>query len=214
MVGNISYRVGDDPAQVRINRTHLLRSIGATEESLATPDQVHSATVRWVDGPGRYEASDGLLTRIPDVVLGVTVADCVPVLLADPAQGVVAAVHAGWRGSAEGIVRTAVAEMIASAGSVAEEIIAYVGHAAGACCYEVGNEVAARFAENVRVTRDGRLFIDLKAENRNQLIASGLRASNISVSAECTICSTHLHSFRRDGARSGRMMAIIQRRDH
>ncbi len=213
LAGNLSYRVGDDPAQVRKNRDALFALIGATEDVLATPDQVHSASIRWVDQPGRHEECDGLMTRTPGLALGVTIADCVPVLLADPVRGVVAAVHAGWRGSAERIVQKAVAEMVSTAGSDPHEIRAYIGHAAGACCYEVGGEVADRFHDGVRHVRQGRIFLDLKAENRNQLLAGGLRESHITLGPECTICSPRLHSYRRDGARSGRMMAVILRRE-
>jgi hypothetical protein len=207
---NLSYRVGDDPERVRRNRQVFFGSLGILVQSLALPSQVHGTTVREVERPGEYPECDALLTRTPEVFLCITVADCVPILLYAPAQGVIGAVHAGWRGTAERIVALAVRRMVESYGVDPSGLHAWLGPSAGVCCYTVGEEVASRMDPRF-VARDGRgTVVDLKSANRQLLLATGLDAARIEVSPSCTISEREVfHSYRRDRDASGRMMAVI-----
>lgn len=207
---NLSFSVGDDELSVRENRRRFFSALGIPVEALAIPRQVHSATVARVDGPGTLAETDALITNVPGVYLCVTVADCVPILLYDPEHRAVAAVHAGWRGSAAGILSLALKLMRSAFGTWPGELRAYVGPAAGGCCYEVGPEVARSFPARYVTDYQASRRLDLKAFNADTLREAGLDPSHIEVSPLCTITESHLfHSYRRDGPRSGRMMAVI-----
>ena len=147
--------------------------------------------------------ADALLEDRPGAVVAVKTADCIPVLLADERRHAVAAVHAGWRGTAAGIAARAVEAMTARFGSNPADLHAAVGPGIGACCYEVGPEVAAQFG------LEGRVHLDLPAENRRQLANSGIPTGRIYVSGLCTMCRPEFHSFRRDREAAGRMYSFI-----
>lgn len=207
---NLSFNVGDDPARVQENRLRLLHHLGTTPNRLALPGQVHSATVRRADQPGLYERCDALVTGSAGLALGVTVADCVPVFLADQRLRVIAAVHAGWRGTAAEISRAAVETLAREYGSRPADLVAYIGPAAGACCYVVGGDVARHFAPEEIHEKEGRPYLDLKGANVRQLLEAGVPPSQVECSPHCTISEeTLFHSYRRDGGQSGRMMGVI-----
>ena len=153
---------------------------------------------------------DVLATDLPSVALVVQTADCVPILLAG--GGAIAAVHAGWRGTAVEAAAAGVAAL-AELGAAPESLRAWLGPSIGVCCYEVGGDVAARFAgEFVRASCAGRFRLDLTAVNRAQLVAAGVRPENVSAHPACTMCGGATYaSYRRDGARAGRMIALIVR---
>lgn len=207
---NTSFRVGDAKQNVRENRRRFLQGLGIGEEQLAIPGQVHSATVHRVETAGPVPECDGLVTGVRGVFLSVTVADCLPLLMAAPAAGVVAAVHAGWRGTVAGIATRAVALLTRDYGIRPDDLLAYLGPSARACCYEIGGDIAGLFATVALRTEGERHFLDLEVANRLQLLEAGVKAENIESSPDCTISRPDLyHSYRRDGNRSGRMMAVI-----
>jgi YfiH family protein len=207
---NTSFHVGDLEENVIRNRDLFCRSLGITRREIAVPGQVHSAIVRRVDRPGEVPECDALVTSTPRVFLSISVADCVPILLCDPRVQTVAAVHAGWRGTATGILTRVIKQMCSDFGATPEGIIAYLGPAASSCCYYVGEEVASQFDSRFVLRGEKGTIVDLKGANVRQLLDSGIRESQIEVSPSCTISESALfHSFRRDGARSGRMMAVI-----
>jgi polyphenol oxidase len=168
--------------------------------NLATLKQIHSADCRAAEGrTGELGRGDGLLEDTPGAVVAVKTADCVPVLLVDERRRAVAAVHAGWRGTAAGIVRRAIAAMRERFGTAAADLDAAIGPAIGPCCYEVGPEVAAQFG------REGRVHLDLESENRRQLLDAGMAAGRIYAASLCTMCQAgEFHSFRRDRESAGR----------
>jgi YfiH family protein len=176
-------------------------------EGVVTVHQVHSARVLTSgEAAGRPDA-DALITGTPGVAIGVKTADCVPVLLADPVHRAVAAVHAGWRGTAASIVQAAIRRMAQEYGTRPEDLHAMIGPSIGACCYEVGPEVAAEFG--IRIL--SRVRLDLWQLNRKQLEAAGLNPANIELLEECTRCDAErYHSYRRDGAAAGRMLSWIR----
>jgi len=209
---NLSFKVGDDPANVQKNREIFFGALGISLAHLAIPGQVHGTTVRRVEGPGEYAETDALITSHAGVFLCVSVADCVPVLLVDPSRGTIGAVHAGWRGTASGITSAAVRAMQTEFGSGPAALLASIGPSASSCCYRVGEDVASRFSPSFVRREEGECFVDLKGANRSQLLEAGLRPENVELSPHCTISDALLfHSFRRDGAQSGRMMAVIGR---
>lgn len=207
---NLSFKVGDNPSNVEENRKLFLASFGTSPARLVTAGQVHGFVVQTVSAPGQVPECDGLVTDVPELFLGISVADCVPVLMVDTQSRVIAAVHAGWRGTSLKIVQQAIGVMRKEFGSQPTNIVAFIGPGASACCYSVGEEVAGTFDASVVTTRDGKIFVDLKAANNLALISYGVPAHQIEVSPHCTISDSHLfHSFRRDKEKSGRMLAVI-----
>jgi YfiH family protein len=172
--------------------------------NLATVKQIHSSTCVAAGGrTGVLGEGDALLEDAPGSVVAVKTADCIPLLLVDEKQRAVAAVHAGWRGTAAGIVAAAVAQMRRRFGTQPQDVHAAIGPGIGKCCYEVGPEVAAQFGEQ------GRAHIDLAAENRRQLVAAGVTPGRIYASNLCTQCMPEeFHSFRRDKEASGRLYSF------
>ena len=207
---NLSYHVGDDPQAVRENRRLFLASVGAGEGSLAQPKQCHSARVMRADRWGPYESCDGLISNRRGLFLAVSVADCLPIFLADPVHKAIAAVHAGWRGTEAAIVTNAVRLMAREFGTSGSDLVAYLGPSARSCCYEVGPEVAQKFRDHVVERREGRLYLDIVKENVSQMVDVGVQERNIEVNPMCTITEKLLlHSYRRDSSRSGRMLGVI-----
>lgn len=175
-------------------------------------------------GEGSAPAGDALLTNQPGILLSVRVADCVPILVADPRRRAIAAVHAGWRGSLERIVEKAVGEMHRVFESDPADLLAAIGPSIRACCYEVGPEVVDAFRSRFEASEEffearppghdldctlaGHL--DLVAVARHQLRSAELRASNIHVAQFCTACRTDLfYSHRKECGHTGRMTAVI-----
>jgi polyphenol oxidase len=180
---------------------------------LATAQQVHSATVLTADdGAGQIGVGDAIITDRPGRLVGVRTADCVPILLVDPVNRAVAAVHAGWRGTAVAIVRCTISEMTGRFGTVPLHVLSAIGPAIGKCCYEVGSDVAGQFVRWMPEIehRVKPVNLDLEEANRRQLIEAGVQPGNIFAGAPCTFCTADtFHSYRRDKDRAGRMISCI-----
>lgn len=220
---NLGLHVGDAPEAVRENRRRALMAAGTDPDRLTLGEQVHGTGLRWVEparcGAGAWEAStalpatDGLLTRQRGVVLGVLVADCVPLLLADLEAGLVAAVHAGWRGTAGRIGARAVEAMVA-AGADPSRILAAMGPSIGPCCYQVSPDLASRFdglfGEDVVRSEVPGPRLDLRLANRQALLEAGLDEKHISWHPPCTACQTDRYfSHRAQGGKAGRQAGLI-----
>jgi YfiH family protein len=207
---NLSASVGDDEMNVTRNRELFFHALGVYSPSVAQPNQVHGGVVRSVRKGGRYSSCDALVTNVPGVFLAVSVADCIPVLMVDRMRKVVAAVHAGWKGTLERIVENTIVQMEREYGTHASDISAFIGPGAAACCYEVGPEVSSRFNGRFVRSANAKVHLDLKSANEDQLLNMGVRRSEIEINGRCTICNPSLfHSFRRDREKSGRMLAVI-----
>jgi len=166
--------------------------------------QIHSGIVIRARAEGLQGEADAIITTNPELWVSIRTADCLPILLADPAARVVAAVHAGWRGTVEQIAAQAVAGMLAL-GAELSSIQAAIGPGIGLCCFEVGPEVSPHFGA------EGKTCIDLAEANERQLVESGLELDNIWISKHCTKCSPELfHSYRRDAGEAGRMVSAIR----
>ena len=190
----------------RAEREQTLRAIGVADTPVAWAKQVHGAAVLAARA-GECGRGDALATEQRALALAVATADCVPVLLAS--RRAVAAVHAGWRGLVAGVLPAASAAL-ADSGALR----AWIGPAIGACCYEVGDDVArevvgASHADVAQLGPRGKPHLDLAAAARWQLEASGIRDVELLVS--CTYCDPRWWSYRRDGAAAGRNLAFIWR---
>ena len=195
------------------NRRRLAQTIGFEIDRLVTGEQTHSLNIAVVtdadvgrgsvDIDSRIPCTDALITNCRGIALMVLTADCVPVLLYDPATHSAAAIHAGWRGTANGIVGLTVKKMADEFGTKPENLMAAIGPCIGTCCFEVGDDVAGHFSRwpdtILRCRELLRPHIDLVLANRLQLEQAGVQASNIESSDECTKCGPHcLFSHRRN----------------
>ncbi|RFU22593.1 peptidoglycan editing factor PgeF [Geodermatophilus marinus] len=208
---NLGDHVGDDPADVAANRARLAAELGVPGEHLVWMQQVHGTGVAVVDGPvtGALPATDAVVTRTPGLVLCVLVADCVPVLLADAAAGVVAAVHAGREGVRTGVVPAALAAM-RRLGSRPADVTALLGPAVCGACYEVPRAMqaeVARVAPAAAVrTRRGTPALDLRAGVAELLGAAGV--GQVVHDPRCTVEDRRLFSHRSDDV-TGRQAGVV-----
>ncbi len=233
---NLGWTKEDEPSAVVENRRRFVQAVDGRHgpSALVTLRQMHSAIVRLVkeaDGAleGRLQTAegkavlegDGLITSQPGVLLAVGTADCVPVLVADVEKRVVAAFHAGWRGTAAQIVEQGIATMTDEYGSRAEDLIAAVGPSIGPCCYTVGEEVRNAFSQRFQQAdrlfdqREGRAYLNLWEANREQLLNAGIEDSQIAVMGECTACKRYesgeprYFSHRGEHGVAGRMLNVV-----
>ncbi|MCL4540261.1 MAG: peptidoglycan editing factor PgeF [Bacteroidetes bacterium] len=193
------------------NRREFFASLGFDESSVVRCNQVHGDGIRIADSAVTFPATDALLTRSRNLLLAISVADCAPVLIFDRRQHIVAAVHSGWKGTSKNIAGKTAEFMQNELNSNPEDVVAFIGPSAGACCYEVGEEVAGHFRSEYKkaASKPGKFMLDLKQAIASQLVERKIPASNIEVSDRCTICDLNFHSFRRDGESSGRMLGVV-----
>lgn len=217
---NLGTKGGDQPGNVAENRRRFLSLFGKGEEDLVYGEQVHGSNVALVDHTSCavVPETDGLVTAAPGLVLGAFAADCLLVYLWDRQVPSIGLVHAGWRGTLGGIVYKAVEKMQHQLAARPEKIQALLAPSIGPCCYEVGPdlmEIAGkanwRDAAVFSPAGEGRTFLDLRATNKNILLAAGLRADNIKISSLCTRCNPHFfYSYRGSGGKlTGSQMGIF-----
>jgi purine-nucleoside/S-methyl-5'-thioadenosine phosphorylase / adenosine deaminase len=209
---NLGYGLGDSDVHVDANIRRFLDA--AALPMPHTARQCHGTAILACHGPGRQHAeeADILLAVGEQAAVGIRTADCVPILLADPRQRRLAAVHAGWRGTATRAVVHAVRAMQA-AGSKPSELLVAIGPSIGPCCYAIGDDTAGRLgyldpaAAFHRV--DGIIHADLALLNARQLVACGIPTASIEHLSACTACQPQrFFSHRRDHGRTGRHLAV------
>lgn len=211
---NLSSTVGDDPERVEENWERLRRVTGL---AFARVRQVHGCRVVEAGaGTSPVEEADAVTTAVPGVAACVSVADCVPVLLADPRSGAVAAVHAGWRGTLDRAAREGVRALIERHGARPSDLLAAIGPSIGPCCFEVSRDLAVRFRDEIGPTtgnpRNHGSRADLWLANERVLREAGVSPRRVEVLARCTSCEEGLFfSHRRDEGRTGRQVAFIAR---
>ena len=222
---NINRYCGDDATTIAQNRAALCQLLGINDDRLLMPHQVHLTEVVQIDEAflnlsadeqqQRLEGADALMTHVGRVCIGVSTADCIPVLLYDPAHQAVCAIHAGWRGTVQRIVKTAIDKMKQAYGSHPQEMMAQIGPGISLDSFEVGNEVYEAFAaagfEMQTISRhDAKWHIDLPVCNRQQLESEGVLLQHISISDDCTFKQPDTwFSARRLGIQSGRIFTGI-----
>lgn len=211
---NICDYTGDSIEHVDSCRNLLCRHLGISREKLIVPHQTHSSHCVIIDqipvDYNKLNGTDAVATKLRGVVIGISTADCIPILLADPCNEIIAATHAGWRGAINGIIQSTIATMV-SLGSKPKDIIASMGPAICSRCFEVGDDVASRFPQScVKNANHAKPHIDLAKYAANQLIASGVEANNIAGPPACTRCnSDKFFSARALGINSGRIFSAI-----
>lgn len=176
-----------------------------TQDAMASLRQIHSNRVIAAASSGCLGEADALVTAAPGVAVSIRTADCIPILLADRRTGAIAAVHAGWRGTAARIAAETLARLRAEFGTHPEDILAAIGPGIGPCCYQVGADVARQFGES------GPARLNLAEHNRRQLTAAGVPDAHIELVSPCTFCDDRFFSYRREGERAGRMISFIRR---
>ena len=216
---NINRYCGDSVEAISSNRALLCQLLGIDDDRLLMPHQVHETEIAAVDETSQesqLEGVDALMTNVRGLCIGVSTADCIPVLLYDKMHRAVSAIHAGWRGTVKRIAEKAVAQMTAVYGSRPADMIAQIGPGIHVESFEVGDEVyeafaAAGFAMETISRRYGeRWHIDLPECNRQQLLATGIPEAQISVSPICTYQHPDLYfSARRLSINSGRIFTGI-----
>jgi polyphenol oxidase len=207
----------------------LAACVGAS--TVAQASQVHGRAVATVHAerswPQPWPEADVLLSHDPAIAVAVRAADCVPLLMADCRTGVVAAVHAGWRGTAAGAAVAALEAMTDEFGTMPADVVVAIGPCIGSCCYEVGSELVDAFAAAgherylidrwflapapPRGTRERpKLRLDLAGANRDQLVLAGVGESSIHACGLCTAMHPDvLTSYRAEGAKAGRLAGVI-----
>ena len=208
---------GDDEVHIAANKVALCGLLGIDCNRLVMPHQVHDCVVRRIDGPqqGGIEGVDAVMTDVPQLCIGVSTADCIPVLLYDSTHRAVSAVHAGWRGTVLRIVQKAVEAMHDAYGTVPAELLAVIGPGISLDSFEVGDEVyeqfhAAGFDMQPISRHDAKWHIDLPMCNRLQLMEAGIPANHIQMTNICTYQQYERYfSARRLGIQSGRIYTGI-----
>ena len=214
---NLGINTEDLPENVTKNRGLFFDELGISEQQFAAAYQVHGEEILIVEQPGRYEGYDALMTNQTGIFVGVTVADCTPILVYDAHNQAVAAIHAGWRGTAAQLVAKTLKAMQQQFGTRPEGCYAYVGTCIDVCSFEVGEEVAAQFSDEFKQfnsTRNKHL-VDLKAANFNQLSNFGIPQNQIETSPYSTVLNnTDYFSYRQEKGKTGRMLAVIGLKNH
>lgn len=222
---NLSLYSGDDIQHVIANRLKLSDAVGISIKRLFIPYQTHEDKVLVIDEAFlslsneeqllQLSGIDALITNRKDVCIGVTTADCVPILLFDPEKKVLASIHAGWKGTVQRIAKKVALKMIDQYGCNSQNILAGIAPSISPEIFEVGDEVGKAFTDkgfdlssiSFRNQHTGKLHIDLWEANRLQLVDAGLLPKNIEVAGMCTYKDADLFfSARRQTIHSGRMV--------
>ena len=236
---NLGFTDWDTRENVLENRRRLQSAMGAPDLPLITLKQIHSDVIHvFDDAPSDPCRGDASITNRAGLLLAVQTADCVPILLADPKKRVIAAIHAGWRGTLARIAAKTIGKMQMHFGTGPRDLLGAIGPSIGPCCYEVGTEVATQFLSQfadattyfdefrtgdepnpiqwLNMMPPGHqpppkgVLLDLRKANRSQLLAAGLRPQNIHTIDLCTACRPDLlFSYRKEGPASGRLLSVI-----
>lgn len=205
---NLGIHTDDDPAHLAQNLSLFCQSLGISEDTLIRSYQVHGDQIWEAQQPDYLSGYDSIITQKPGLFAGVGVADCCPVLLADPTQKIAAAIHAGWKGTVSQIVAKTLLRMMESYGSNPTDILAYVGPCISQVHFEVGDEVAAQFDELHKRIHGPKWHVDLKEANADQLRKLGVQ--HIEIDPTCTVENNlDFFSHRKEKGVTGRMLAVI-----
>ena len=215
---NLGYTVGDEPKNVTQNFNLLASVLEIEKKQLVSPKQTHSKNIGIVTSSGDiFPDTDALITNIPGICLFIRTADCVPILLYDPVQKAVAAIHSGWRSTLQEISKHTIELMQREFGTNPANLIAGIGPSIGPDVYEVGPEVVEQFKNHFAfdnyitpVKNSDKGLLNLWEINHQILINSGIPDEQIEIAEMCTYSSPELfYSARRDGIISGRMATGI-----
>jgi len=219
---SLALHTGEEERSIVANRNILAKALESSSPlHFIVANQTHSDHIKiidnsvsrgWKSNLDAIEDCDALITNLSNVVLTILTADCVPILLYDPVQQVVAAVHAGWKGSKAQIVKKTVRKMIHTFDTNPTDIQVGIAPSIGACCYEVGEDVAKYFFDTPLAykQKEEKYMLNLPYVNKQQLLECGVKESHIEMSHICTACNVeHYFSYRKEQGCSGRFMSMI-----
>lgn len=225
---NISPYCGDDPIAVNKNKAILSKELSLDSDRFFLPGQTHGDGIKIINNyflslsnkaqTKFLENTDALITSVPGICIGVATADCVPILVYDTKQKIIAAIHAGWRGTVKRVTEKTVALMIKELSSNPKDLLAGIGPSIGPEAFEVGEEVVEEFKLHDLNWKDltfinhttGKSHIDLWKANKLQLLECGIPEQQIEICEICTYTNhTDLFSARRLGIKSGRIISGI-----
>jgi len=209
---NLGWSTADNQLNTSENRRRFFSALGMKENQVASAHQVHGDSILHVSNPGRYDGYDALITREKDLLVCVSVADCTPILIFDAKNEAIAAIHAGWRGTALSIVSSTLEQMKTVFGTQGRDCYAFIGTCIDVCDYEVDADVADYFDTAFKKMNPqiGKFFLDLKLANRQQLVEGGLSPERIEISPFSTLThNSDYFSHRAEKGITGRMLAAI-----
>jgi len=221
---NLGFNSGDDPRSVSQNRTYLCNILDIKPNRIIFPKQTHSATIKIInhdyldiaepEKKNFLSETDAVITDLKGISIGIKTADCLPILLFDQKRKVIAAIHAGWRGTVQNIAGLTVRRMISEFNSDPADIIAGIGPSISPSVYEVGKEVwmqfDQRYLQSIGSLSGDKRMLDLWKANQDQLTKAGVPANQIELAGLCTYSNPKtFFSARRDGAKTGRMATGI-----
>jgi hypothetical protein len=210
---NMSYSVGDDPQNITENRESFFNNLGLNTESVAFQKQVHGDKISFIKSGGTCGTSDAMITDKNNIGLAISTADCCAVFIYDPVKKVLAGVHSGWRGTSKEILLKVLQKLSNEFDSAPGDLICYLSPSISDTNYEVGAEVAEQFDLNYLKQDNGKYLLDIPKINEDLLLNYGVIPQNIQVSNLCSYeYSSILHSYRRDGKKSGRALGVIAMR--
>lgn len=213
---NLGLNTEDAEQYVEQNRKLFFSVLGIDESKLASSYQVHGSEILIAHEAQRATGYDAIITNEANLFVAVTIADCTPVLIYDKRTHAVAAIHAGWRGTAAKIVERTLYEMQKNFGTTGEDCFAYIGTCISKNAFEVGNEVAEQFDKvfvQFNETKQ-KYFIDLKAAILQQLESFEIPLSQIEIAETCTVLNNdNYFSYRKENGKTGRMLAVIGRKE-
>ncbi|MFP4486291.1 MAG: peptidoglycan editing factor PgeF [Campylobacterales bacterium] len=216
---NLGFNTNEEQSVVSKNR-ELLQA-GLEGLPIISANQVHGDEIyiaersdkdkKWSLEEDTVGSADGLITNQKELFLAITLADCVGVLIYDPANQAIGAIHSGWRGTKKKIVNKSIRVMNDMYRSEPSRLKVFITPSIRSCCYEVGAEVASEFSEYSFALEnvDGKYRLDLATIIVIDLLKAGVLEKNIELSPLCTCCQKDLYSYRREGSASGRMVAMI-----
>ncbi len=211
--GSIDFRPLDFDSPLTVGqRAYLQKNCGMDIPQVFWRKQVHGDNILVArDGVGASKGcpdADAYITDEKNLPIAIRTADCVPVFIFDPRHRVIGLAHAGWRGTYKAIATKTAQRMQEKYASQASSLKIVLGPSIRKCCYQVGEEFRDYFPAYVQ-DRGGFLYADMIGANRDQLLQAGVRAENILDSGICTCCNKDYFSFRRDGAKAGRMISLM-----
>ncbi len=226
---NLALHVGDNPQKVIANRQLFCSGLGLDSNKMTTCQQIHGNTVACVSadyiGSGAHSLddtisdTDALITDIPQVPLTLFFADCTPIMIYDTKHHAIGIAHGGWRGTVSSIAFDTVKAMSQAFATRAVDCVASIGPSIGPCCYEIGDEVAAKFQDVFRDMKDailhknsatGKYHLNLWLANSLMLQKAGVPEKNIDMANTCTCCNSDIFfSYRADKGKTGRIAALI-----
>lgn len=212
---NLSYSVGDKKEIVDSNRKLFFNELGLNENVVSYQKQVHEDFIKEVNSFGNCGESDALITTKKNLGLAISSADCPAIFIYDPIKKLIAAVHSGWRGTEKKILRKTIQKLKNDFSSNPSNLICCIGPSISQRNYEVGEEVASKFDKEFVLKNENKFCLNLSKANYKMLIDEGVKEVNIQVSGLCTYeYDKLLHSYRRDGLKSGRALGIIAMKEN